>query len=59
MYVIRSVQNVLKNYGSFGENVSELTIQHWINAIEDSGYIVANANLYKDKVIDDSYLKKI
>lgn len=58
MYVIRTIENVLKNYGSYGANISELTVQHWINAIEDSGYITANTNLYKNKMIDESYLKK-
>ena len=58
MYVIRTIENILIDYGNFGEKVSEITVQHWITAIENSGYITANANLYKSKQLDESYLKK-
>lgn len=57
MYVIKTIENVLKSYGRFGDNVLELTVQHWIDAIENSGYVTASTSLYKDKVIDNSYLK--
>lgn len=56
LYVIRTVEYILKNYGTYGENLSELNVQHWLDGIENSGYIVANTNLYKDKKIDEFYL---
>lgn len=50
MYLIPTIENILRDYGNFGDKVSEITVQHWITAIENSGYITANViQLVEDK----------
>ncbi|EAZ85485.1 hypothetical protein BB14905_14850 [Bacillus sp. B14905] len=59
LYITRAVEFILRNYSENEHNVSEITVQNWIEAIEESGYVNANSSLYKDKRLDETYLKRV